>query len=269
MSAPPSSDAVVTAATRSPLRRGPAFSQLADQDELRFREEIELYQDPLRDVPRFVEGKELPRKLAYALEQAGVVPAGTVVELGAGTCWLSAMLAKYPEVAKVLAVDFSRRRLEDLAPIAIAHLGAPPDKIERVVADFFDSGLGESFADMVFTDAAFHHASDPLRFARVAYDLLRPGGVFVLLREPTLSVLRRARNRGIEDRHGSFEHEYFAGDYLRYLRDAGFEARRARAAGGFSSARARAILRPPLSWLNGILFSEFSYVGRKPRGPRA
>ena len=70
--------------------------------------------------------------------------------------------------------------------------------------------------------------------------------------------------RRVEDDHGSFEHEYFAREYLDHLRSAGFEPYRAPAAGGFRTPLQRALLRPPLAWLNGVLFSEFTYVGRRP-----
>jgi hypothetical protein len=117
---------------------------------------------------------------------------------------------------------------------------------------------------MVFTDASFHHAAEPVRLAQVAYRLLRSGGALVLFREPTLSLLRRRREHGVEGEHGSFEREYSPDAYLKFLRRAGFRASKFRAAGGFSTIRSQTIPRPPLSWLNGVLFSEFTYVGRKP-----
>jgi len=256
--------AVAAAAARSPLVRAEALSELADLDELRFREEIESYPDPLRDIPRFIDGKELPRRLAYALDRARLLPAGEVVDLGAGVCWLSATLARRPEVEHVTAVEFSERRLVQLAPIALAHLEAPAEKVERRLADFYAHGLPNCSADWVVTDAAFHHAPDPVRLARVAFELLRPGGRFLLLREPTLSLLRRRRDHGIEDQHGGFEREQQARGYLRALRQAGFQASRHAAAGGFRTRRQRSILRPPLRWLNGIAFAEWTYVGVRP-----
>jgi SAM-dependent methyltransferase len=264
MSAAPAPEAVAHAAAVSALEHVGAFSELADLDELHFREEVESYPDPLYDVPRFIEGKELPAKLDYALAHAGLAPAGVVVDLGAGTGWLSAALARRPSVERVVAIEFSERRLVELAPIAFAHLGAPAEKIERRVADFYAHGLPDGCADWVVMDAAFHHASEPVRLARVAFDLLRTGGRLVLLREPTLSVLRRSRDHGIEDDHGSFEHEYNARGYLDALRDAGFHATRHAAAGGFRSARQRALLHPPLSWLNGLAYAEYTYVGLRP-----
>jgi SAM-dependent methyltransferase len=262
--APHSDDAIAAAAQRSPLREGPAMSSLADMDELKFREEVEPYPDPVRDVMKWIDGKELPTRLAYDLGRLGVKPHGTVVELGAGACWLGSELARRPEVEKVIGVEFSRRRLVELAPIAMAYLQAPPEKIERVLADFYEPGIESGSADMVFTDAAFHHAPEPVRLARLAHDLLKPGGLFVLMREPTLSLLNRSRPHGLEGEHGDFEREYDARDYLRFLEEAGFEAWKARAGTSFSDSRGRMKNRPPLSWLNGIAWSMYSYAGRKP-----
>lgn len=255
---------VAACAQKSPLSRGDGPSEHADLAELRFRDEIERYPDPLRDVPRFIDSKELPRKLRYAFDRARLEPAGDVVELGAGTCWMAAELAKRPAVRRVIAIEFSARRLTELAPIAIAHLGAPAAKVERRVADFYAHGLGREIADWVVMDAAFHHAADPVGLARVAWELLRPGGRFVLFREPTLALLRRTRDHGEEDEHGDFEREYTAAGYLAHLRAAGFVATKHRASGGWRSARARAILRRPLAWLNGIAFAEYTYLGRRP-----
>ncbi|MDA0164749.1 class I SAM-dependent methyltransferase [Solirubrobacter ginsenosidimutans] len=255
---------VERAASASPLIVQDAMSELADADELQFREEIERYPDPLVDIPRFIDGKELVRKLAFSLHEAGISPAGEIVELGAGTCWLSAELARRPEVRRVRAVEFSERRIRSLAPVAIAHLGAQADKIERHVADFYAHGLEPGIADFVFTDAAFHHAADPARLVRVAWDLLRPGGCLVLFREPTIARLRRTRDHGEEGEHGDFEREYTSREYLELLSDGGFLPERYTASGGWTTPRARAILHPPLSWLNGTLFAEYTYVGRRP-----
>jgi SAM-dependent methyltransferase len=259
-----SAESIAEVARSSPLRHGGGFSELADHDELRFREEIEPIEDPTTHIPRWIEQKQLPRTLDHALRLARVEPAGTVVDLGAGTCWLGATLAHRACVERVISIEFSRRRIEEFAPVAIAYLGAPGEKIHRVVADFYAHGLDDAIADYVFTDAAFHHAADPGRLATVAYDLLRPGGTFVLHREPTLSLLHRTRPHGLEGEHGDFEHEYDAREYLRFLREAGFDARKAPAPTNYASRLDRARMHPPLSWLNGITFSMYTYVGVKP-----
>ena len=264
MSVPvPSAAAVEAAAAASPLQVGPGLSEHADLDELRYRNEVEDHGDPREAIPAWLDRKQLVPRLEYALRRAGVEPSGVVVELGAGSCWLAAWLARRPQVTTAIGVEFARHRLERLAPAAIAALEAPAEKVQRVVADFYAHGLPDESADLVIMDAAFHHAADPVRLAGVAHALLRPGGRFMLFREPTLSLLRRRRDHGVEDEHGSFEHEYDAGEYLRFLEQAGFAAAKAPAAGGFRTTRQRALLRPPLAWANGVLFSEYTYVGRR------
>ena len=248
----------------SPLRETGRLSELADLDELAFRDEHEVFEDPERDIVAWMQRRELVRKFEDALERTGIKPAGTVVELGAGSCWLSGLLARRPEIERVIAVEFSRRRLVDLAPFALAHVDAPPEKVERLLADFYDHGLDDGIAQLVVMDAAFHHAADPERLCRIAYDLLAPGGHFLLHREPTLSLLRRTREKGVEDEFGDFERGYDWWTYLRLLRDAGFDARKVRATHGYTSLADRVRLHPPLSWLNGTIYSVFTYVGRKP-----
>ena len=263
----PSPEAIAHAAERSPLTRGPRMSELADALELRYREEVERYDDPPRNIVEFIEGKELESVLGDALAVTGLRPGGVVVELGAGSCWLSSALAARPEVERVVSIEFSDRRLVELAPVALARSGAPPEKVERRVADFYDHGLDDGIADYVFTDASFHHAADPARLAGVIAALLKPGGCAVLLREPTLAVLRRNRDHGEEGKHGSFEREYDSRGYLSFLAGAGLEASKHPVRHGFRSLRDRAIGAPPLSWLTGILFSRYVYVGRKPANP--
>ncbi|MEA2150680.1 MAG: hypothetical protein QOD69_2510 [Solirubrobacteraceae bacterium] len=47
------------------------------------------------------------------------------------------------------------------------------------------------------------------------------------------------------------------------LRAAGFDAVRRVAAPGATGRRGRLLMRPPLSWLNGIAFAEYAYVARR------
>jgi SAM-dependent methyltransferase len=263
--APPvTAEAVAAMARRSPVEDRLRLSEHADRDELRFRDELESFPDPVRDIPAWIRRKELREKLEWDLDAAGVEPAGTVVELGAGSCWLAAVLARRERVERVVAVEFSRRRLLELAPVAMAYVGAPAEKIERVLADFYEPGLPEAAADLVVMDAAFHHAADPVALARIAFSLLRPGGSFVLHREPTLALLRRTRDHGVEAHHGDFEHEYDRWVYLRFLRQAGFDARSHLASVGGSRRRARLYVRRPFRWLNGVAFANYTYVAVKP-----
>jgi SAM-dependent methyltransferase len=258
----PDDPRIADAAARSPLVHGPAFSAQADASELAFREEHEPY-GALEVAEIFFRRKRVLDYLDFALARTGVEPAGVVVELGAGSCWLSAALACFPAVDRVIAVEFSQRRLVSFAPVSLALLDAPAEKVERRIADFYRHGLEPASADLVVLDAAFHHASDPRGLARVVFELTRPGGSALLLREPTLASLKQSRDHGIEAAHGDFEHEYRRAEYVRFLEGAGFRARSVGVRWFHTGGWRRALYRPPLTWLSGPLRGQYAYVGSK------
>jgi SAM-dependent methyltransferase len=260
----PTDPRIHDAAARSPLVTRSQLSPFADLDELRYREEVEPYADGLSAALGFLQRKRVLDYLAFALRRSRIRPRGVVVELGAGSCWLSAALACLPAVERVVAIEFSQRRLADIAPATIALLDAPAEKIERRVADFYDHGLAPASADLVVLDASFHHAADPARLAAVAYKLARPGGVALLLREPTLTFSHRSRDHGLEGQHGHFEHEYTRRDYVRFLAGAGFEARSVGVRWFHAAGWRRVVYHPPLTWLSGPLRGHYVYIGTKP-----
>ncbi len=255
---------IADAASRSPLVVGPGLSEHADAAELEFREQHEPY-DGLEVAEIFFRRKRVLDYLDYALARTGIQPAGVVVELGAGSCWLSAALSCFAAVERVVAVEFSERRLVSFAPVSLALLAAPAEKVERRVADFYRHGREPGSADLVVLDAAFHHASDPRRLAEVVFELTRPGGSALLLREPTLTLLTRRRDHGIEAAHGDFEHEYSRRQYVGFLEGAGFRARSVGVRWFHASGLRRALYRPPLTFLSGPLRGQYAYVGLRSR----
>lgn len=254
---------IAEAAANSPLVTGPAFSEHADRAELEFREIHEPYA-PLEVADIFLRRKRVLDYLDHALARTGIEPSGVVVELGAGSCWLSAALSCLRPVERVVAVEFSERRLASFAPVTMAMLAAPAHKLERRIADFYNHGLEPNTADLVVLDASFHHASDPARLARVIFELTKPGGSALLLREPTLTLLAKRRDHGIEAGYGDFEHEYRRSEYVDFLAAAGLQARSVGVRWFHAGGIRRALYRPPLTWLSGPLRGQYVYVGRKP-----
>jgi SAM-dependent methyltransferase len=260
----PDDPRIAEAAVRSPLVVGPQFSDQADSQELVFWEDVEDFGSGLASAYGFFRQKRVLDFFDYALRRCRVEPAGTVVELGAGSCWASAAVACFPAVERVVAVEFSRRRLTEIAPASMAILSAPAEKIERRLADFYAHGLGDGTADLVIMDAAFHHAADPARIAHVLFDLTKPGGSVMLMREPTLNFLKHTRDHGITDDYGNFEREYYRPQYLAFLREAGFDARSVGVRWFHSSPVRRAIYHPPITFLSGVLRGHWIYLGHKP-----
>jgi hypothetical protein len=98
---------------------------------------------------------------------------------------------------------------------------------------------------------------------RVLFDLTKPGGAVMLMREPTLNFLKHTRDHGITDDYGNFEREYYRPQYLAFLREAGFDARAVGVRWFHSSRWRKAIYHPPITHLSGVLRGHWVYLGRK------
>ena len=61
---------------------------------------------------------------------------GEVLELGAGSCWLSALISKEPQIKKVYALDISKKLLEVVGNKIIDALKGDKRKIKFVISDF-------------------------------------------------------------------------------------------------------------------------------------
>lgn len=138
------------------------------------------------DDPRLIrwlrEETNLERCFLAALEFAAEElrwPGGDVLDVGAGVCWTTALLSKRAGVASVLAIDFSRHRIEQIAPLVIAQLQGNIDKITRVCGEFLQFEAGRPFHLIVFCQALYMFPDIEAVVRRAAY-LLRPGGVLVV-----------------------------------------------------------------------------------------
>jgi SAM-dependent methyltransferase len=184
------------------------------------------------------------RDLLGRARALGYVPGGVVLDLGAGICWTSAILARERGVARVLAVDFSRHRLAEIAPHMVAQYGAPAEKIQRVVGSFYDLRVEPGSVDAVVLFAAFHHAFEVERLLAEVRRVLRPSGWLLISGEQPVTardharrlageLLRAARTRRLP--RLSFpaifppdpvlgDHYYRVSDYVRLLERHGFAA---------------------------------------------
>jgi SAM-dependent methyltransferase len=108
----------------------------------------------------------------------------TVLDLGCGAGWLSAMLSRRPEVARVVACDGSPTMLRDLLPEMVGLLDGDADVIEAVCAGFTPLVFADAASfDLVVMSSAFHHCGDPDDLLAELRRVLSPGGAVVLLNE--------------------------------------------------------------------------------------
>lgn len=246
-----------------------SWSELVHEGELTFREEIEEYQDPRKDMEQWIKKKRVVELFEYFIEKTAIDFHGIVVELGAGSCWLSSMISKFPRVTKIYAVELSRRRLELLAPVMMDLLGAKKGKILRVVGDFNRLELADSTVDFVVMDAALHHSTDPKRTMTEVSRVLKQGGLFIAFREQTLPRWRGNKasvEQKIKADHGNFEHIYYKHEYVQIIQSVGHLKAKVIPAphlGARSPLIAFLKRCPPLCFLNGLLFSDFIYLAKK------
>ncbi|MHB1241959.1 MAG: class I SAM-dependent methyltransferase [Gaiellaceae bacterium] len=154
-----------------------------------------------------------------------------VVELGCGTAYFSAWLAR--RGARPVGVDITPAQL-DSARALQAELGV---EFPLVEADAAESGLPDGSADLVLSEYGASIWVDPYRWVPEAARLLRPGGELVFLRNSTLVILCSPDVGQAEDRllrpqfgmhrfqwpEGGVEFHLGHGEWIRLLRENGFE----------------------------------------------
>jgi ubiquinone/menaquinone biosynthesis C-methylase UbiE len=103
---------------------------------------------------------------------------GTVLDLGAGTGYLTLEVAAQLKDGKVIAVDESRDMLEQLTRrVEQAGFG---QRVETLRADVVRTGLPGDSIDLVISANLLHEVDNPNAVLGEIDRVLRPGGVFVV-----------------------------------------------------------------------------------------
>jgi SAM-dependent methyltransferase len=157
-----------------------------------------------------------------------------VVELGCGTAYFSAWLAK--RGARPIGVDVTPAQLAT-ARSKMAETGI---EFPLVEADAAATGLPDASTDLVLSEYGASIWVDPYRWVPEAARLLRPGGRLVFLRNSTLVILcspdeipasetlQRAQfgMHRFEWPEGGVEFHLAHGEWIDLLRGSGFEIER-------------------------------------------
>jgi ubiquinone/menaquinone biosynthesis C-methylase UbiE/biotin operon repressor len=105
-----------------------------------------------------------------------LLPAMTVVDLGAGEGTLSQLLAKTAH--KVIAVDNSPKMVAFASQLAKKH---GLTNLEYRLGDMQDPPIAKNSVDLVIFSQALHHATRPERAMAQAHSILRKNGRIVIL----------------------------------------------------------------------------------------
>ncbi|MBA5870404.1 MAG: methyltransferase domain-containing protein [Nitrospira sp. CR2.1] len=151
---------------------------------------------------------------------------GVAIDIGAGRGITSFALASDGWTVTALEPDPS----SEVGAGAIRRLAASQCLPIAVIEDFGEHipCPSESF-DLVFARQALHHAKDLSAFCREAFRLLKPGGLFLTVRDHVISKqadLPLFLERHPLHRFYGGEHAYLLRDYVHALKSAGFTINR-------------------------------------------
>jgi SAM-dependent methyltransferase len=112
------------------------------------------------------------------LDNLPVQPDSVIVDLGAGTGYFSAPMAKRATAGRVLAVDLQTEMLEIIAARSERE---NIDNIEPVLATEQDPNLPPDTVDLVLIVDAYHEFSHPREVLSRVFTSLKPGGRIYLV----------------------------------------------------------------------------------------
>jgi SAM-dependent methyltransferase len=181
------------------------FTPFLNEREKRYRDHIQPLEAPYCDIQTWYSQMEDGRRQIIPFLKQAFDPRGNILELGAGTCWLSSELSKLDGVRKLFCVEMSEVILRDVAPRVMEYLEADRSKITRILGDFNKLDFPAEFFDFVFFDSALHHIGGET-FDRVlaeVHRVMKTNGQGIAVREPFLSPIPffRARQRRGFGRH--------------------------------------------------------------------
>jgi ubiquinone/menaquinone biosynthesis C-methylase UbiE len=129
------------------------------------------------------------KRIASALaRKCGLEFRGRVLEIGAGSAWLSAELSKLPRVVEIVATDFEADALREDAPHIFTWLKARADKITRTTMEAHELDYPAGYFDFIIAVGALRHGMILPLLLKECKRVLKPGGCLVAIREPVQSL---------------------------------------------------------------------------------
>ena len=140
-----------------------------------------------------------------------------MIDVGAGTCLLSARLSRLPAVDAVYALDLSERFLTSTGARILRHFEADERKMTFVASDFNEIPIETASIDAAFIFAAIHHSLAPIKTLQEVGRIVRPGGTIFILENPKPVVrIRQARTHSLAISGEQTEIAYTRGE-IEYL----------------------------------------------------
>ncbi|MCK5707730.1 MAG: class I SAM-dependent methyltransferase [Candidatus Aureabacteria bacterium] len=198
----------------------------------------------------FLDGTNLSVELAYVeiaifsaiVASLPVGPGALILDLGAGSCWVSAWLRKlkYRTCSLDICTDMLRIGRRRMGPDSWVCTG-----------DMAEIPLCDNSVDAVICYAALHHVPNWQQVLSEVHRVLRPGGVFVM-QEPGRGHSKRGESIMQMEQFGVLEQELPPRLLVRACREAGFT---------------RTIVRPVAELSHDLtrIFPPEPFTGKAPR----
>lgn len=113
-----------------------------------------------------------------------------ILDMGAGTGWLSAFLSKLDQVEQIDALDSSRNNLNKMMPRLIQIMGGDASKIRPIRGLFSPILVEDAHYDYIVASSAVHHAPSLSEVLRECHRVLKSGGKLVILNETPMTLPR-------------------------------------------------------------------------------
>jgi SAM-dependent methyltransferase len=160
-------------------------------------------------------------QLGLTLEALDLGLGHTVLDFGAGTCWLSALLNRLG--ARTISVDVSPTALAAGEEVLRSDPRGRPELEPRFLAyDGHAIPLPDASVDRAVCFDALHHVPNQDEILRELFRVLKPGGRLVLA-EPGEGHADTGPSRFDAEHFGVLENDLHLDDLLRRARDAGFD----------------------------------------------
>lgn len=110
-------------------------------------------------------------------------PNATVLDMGCGGGWLSAMLSRFDSVRTIYALDSSQHFLRNLLPQVMTLMEGRQDKLLTIEGLFQPLLFEDACLDVVVASSALHHAENLESVLKEVRRTLKPGGRLIVLNE--------------------------------------------------------------------------------------
>ncbi len=259
------------------------LSDSASKTEHAFRENEESYEDLENRMEGWIGGDRFIELFNEFEKKADLKIFGKILEIGAGSAWLSAYLSRYDEVESLYALEFSKRRLVEWSPHAFRYIEKKTCKVNEgkitgIIGDFNDIRFPDGTFDFVVVDASIHHALDPMKVIKEGVRVLKKGGRFVAFREEFCGSKNPAKVKAKQFLHPLVssgkvvENIYLKDEWKKFFEEAGLkvsfypyyvELSVKKYLPFMPNLPYWLVKYSPLRFLNGWLYSKYNIVGVK------